>query len=244
MTPLFLLAAAAAATPSAQPVRSFEACAVLVKSDPDQAVAAAEAWRVTDGGLSARQCLGLAYAALGRFLSGAVAFEQAARVAEAQQDARASDLWTQAGNAYLLGGEPAKARTAFDSALAQPGGNETWRGEIRIDRARAAVDMGDVAAARADLDEALKLAPGDPVGWLLSATLARREGQIERAAQDISQAERLAPEDAAILVEAGNIAALSGNQEGARSKWTAAIARAPGSPAANAAAAALAANID
>src|SRR3546814_1875789 len=77
-------------------------------------------------------------------------------------------------------------------------------------------------AARADLDRALELVPGDPMGWLLSATLARRQNDIARAALHIAEAEKRAPGDPNIALEAGNIAGLQGRLAEAREKWSAA----------------------
>src|SRR3546814_10986414 len=97
----------------------------------------------------------------------AVIFEQAARAAEAVQDQRVTDLWGQAGNAWLVAGEAEKARAAFNTALAHGGGSDDWKGELYIDRAWALVELGQPDAARADLDRALAWVPGETRGWLL-----------------------------------------------------------------------------
>lgn len=241
MTVLILLAAAAAAAP-ANEVTRFDQCVAVVNKDPKAAVDAAQAWRAKGGDIAARQCLGLAYMALDRAAPAALTFEQAARAAEAAQDARATDLWGQAGNAWLAAGDAVKARTALDTALTRGGGSNAWKGELYIDRARADVELGDIAGARIDLDKALALVPDDPMGWLLSASLARREENLGRAAKDIAEAERRAPDDPHVALEAGNIAALNGDIKAARSKWTIAADRGAGTPLGKSAEAALAAN--
>ena len=231
---LFTLAQAAAPQPS-----QFEQCAILAQSEPERAVQQANAWHIGGGGIDARQCLGLAYAQLERWRPAAIAFEQAARDAEVQRDARAADLWAQAGNARLAGGETKLAKAAFDAALARGTLEGMARGETLLDRARALVAMNDPAAARADLDKALELAPEDPLAWLLSATLARRQNQLDRAAKDIAEAAKRSPDDASVALEAGNIAMLQGMPEAARVAWQGAIRNQPGTPAAKAAEAAL-----
>src|SRR3546814_3090904 len=60
------------------------------------------------------------------------------------------------------------------------------------------------------------------MGWLLSATLARRQNDIARAALHIAEAEKRAPGDPNIALEAGNIAGLQGRLAEAREKWSAA----------------------
>jgi tetratricopeptide (TPR) repeat protein len=244
VTPFFLLLAAqAAAVPAAPPASpQLRACTALARNAPESAIAQASDWRGKGGGLDARFCLGLAYAAAERWPSAATAFEQAALEAESARDGRRSDFWVQSGNAWLAAGDALKARKAFDAALAVNLLSPELKGEVHFDRARAAVATGDIKSARADIDEGLKLVPEDPFGWYLSAALARRENDLKRAQDDIVRAVAGAPNDAAILVEAGNIAGLSGEVEAAQGLFLRAARAEPNSPAGKAAQAALAQN--
>ncbi len=242
MTPLLFFAAAAAVAQPADEAEQFKQCATLAQKDPKAAVETAQAWRLRGGDISARQCLGLAYMALDRAAPAALTFEQAARAAETVRDPRVTDLWGQAGNAWLAAGDAAKARTALDTALARGGGSKEWQGELYIDRARSDVELNDLAVARTDLDKALALVPDDPMGWLLSATLARRARDLARAAKDIVEAMRRAPDDPSVALEAGNIAALQGDIKAAREEWSVAASKGAGTPAGKSAEAALAAN--
>jgi len=235
-----LLALAAIAAP-AEGAR-FESCAKLVETTPEKAVESANEWRLKGGGLPARQCLGLAYAALERWTPAATAFEQAAREAETARDARGGDFWVQAGNSWLAAGDGAKARQAFDAALATTALTPELRGEVHLDRARAAVILGDAVSARKDIDQGLALVAADPFAWYLSSALALREGKIERAKADIAKGLALAPNDPDLLVQAGNVAGLAGEIDAARSFYEKAAAAAPNSRAGKAASAALAAN--
>ena len=240
MIPLLLaLAAQASAAP---PQASPEACAALVRSAPVTALEMGNDWLIRGGGLKARQCLGLAYAKLERWAPAATAFEQAAAEAETKKDPALADLWVQAGNSWLAAGDPARARKAFDSALANPALAAELRGEVHLDRARAAVAAGDLASARADIDQGLKLVPADPFAWYLSSALALREEKPARAKEDISRAVSLAPDDPDILLQAGSVAGLTGEIVAAQSFYEKAVRLAPGSPAGKAAQAALAAN--
>ena len=98
---------------------------------------------------------------------------------------------------------------------------------------------GDPAAARTDMDEALKTAAEDPLAWLLSATLARRTGDLPRARTDIARALALAADDAQVQLEAGNIAAAGGDATRAQAAWREAVRLAPTAPAGRSAAEAL-----
>lgn len=227
------------ATPVPTAESRFDACALLAAQEPEKAIEQANQWRIQGGGVPARHCLALAYARLQRWPSAAVAFEQAARESELAQDGRAANLWVQGGNARLAAGEYPAARAALDTALASGALKAEMAGEAHLDRARASVGMNDPAAARRDLDQALKLVPDDPLAWLLSATLARRMQDVERAQADIAEAAKRSPDDASVALEAGNIAILAGSPEAARVAWQGAVDNQPDSPAGKAAAAAL-----
>lgn len=241
MIPLLLLAAALplAQMPGGAQAR-FDACTRLIRADAKAAVAQAEAWARSSADVPAQQCLGLAYVADERWDTATVTFEQAARDAEVAGDGRAASLWVQAGNAALAGNDPGRARDLLDRALKLPTLPEPMRGEAWLDRARADVALNDLALGRSDMDKALKLVPADPMGWLLSATLARRQGQPERAEKDIQEAAKLAPDDPSVQLEMGNIAVARGQQDAARIAFARAAELGPDTPEGQAAKAALA----
>lgn len=218
----------------------YNACVDLATNAPEQAKEEATAWRTSGGGFFARQCLGIAYANLEQWPPAADEFTAAAQEAEVARDPRAAHYWAQAGNAWLAGGNAQKARAALDAALAAGTLVGLQRGEAQFDRARALVALGDLAAARTDMDRATELAPADPLVWLSSATLARRMKDLPRARGDIAEAFERSPDDPSVYLEIGNIAASGGDVAGARSAWADAIRVAPNSPAATQARAALA----
>jgi len=236
---LLMLAAAPDVVPGGDAER-MHACLALAGTDPAKAVTEATAWIAASGGVPARHCLGTAEVARENYGPAAKAFEEAAQLADAQQWANAATFWTAAGNAALAGGEAGRARDLLGKALAHRDLTGPYRGETLLDRGRANVQAGDPAAARADIDQALKLVDKDPMAWLLSATLARRQGDAERAEKDIEEAVRLAPDAAPVAYEAGNVAAMIGAVEAARVAWTRAVAADPGSDAGRAAQTALA----
>ena len=237
---LFALAAVQAPAASTPDAARGQSCAALVASAPEKAVADASDWQVKGGGLSARQCLGLAYSALGRWAPAATAFEAGAREAETRRDPRLADFWVKAGNAWLADNQPARARTAFDAALATASLTTAMRGEVHLDRGRAGVALGDLPRARADIDRGLELVPADPFAWFLSSALAMREKNLTRAQNDIAKAMQLAPDDADVLLQAGTVAGVSGEVEAAKVFYARAAKAAPNSEAGRAAQQALA----
>lgn len=237
MLTLLLLLQAAAGPTDARDAR----CLQLVAQDAAAARAEADAFRLDGGGWRAGRCHAAALAKLEQYPASAAGFESAARDAEtARAGAEAATLWANAGNAWLAAGEPLKARAALDAALASGALKELALGEAYLDRARALVAGGQPGAARADLDQALVHAADDPLAWLLSATLARRQGDLARAHKDIGEALNRAADDASVQLEAGNIAVLQNDQEVARASWEAAAKLSPGTAVGLAAANALA----
>lgn len=233
---LLLLALQAVDTPVDM---RYKACLDLATGNPQAAQNEAERFRLAGGGARARQCLALAYSMQEKWRDAAIAFEAAAQEAAAAKDPLAYRYWAQAGNAWLATGEPVKAYAALNAALAAGTLTGEDEGEALLDRARSLVAAGQLAAARADLDAALNLAPKDPLAWLLSATLARRMKDLPRAQLDIGEALKLSADDASVQLEAGNIAAMAGNADAAKAAWEAAVKIAPTSPAGQNARAAL-----
>lgn len=236
---LLALALQTAVTPAltdSQDAR-MQRCVDLAVGDPAAAQTEASRWVLAGGGFRAQQCLGRAQTGLKRYAPAALAFTESARGAANAKDARAASFWAQAGNAWLVAGDPVKAKSALDTALTGSGVTGLALGEAHLDRARALVAAGDTAGARTDIDAALVHAADDPLAWLLSATLARRMNDLPRARTDIAKALDRASDDASVQLEAGNIAALSGDEAGARSGWTKAAQIGQGAVAASATAA-------
>jgi len=228
---ILALALLLAATPASSgpadtrsPQARFDSCLHLSDTNPAAAEKVAADWARTGGGVSAAQCLGIARSALGDWKGATDAFTTAASLADQIHAPGGPNLWVSAGDAALAGGDAAAARKALSTALDAPGLPDQMKGEAYLDRARADVAATDLAAARGDLDEALKLVPADPVAWLLSATLARRMDDLTRAANDIKEAATRAPKAPEVLFEAGNIAAASGDMAAARAQWSQAAA--------------------
>ena len=206
MIALLLAALPIAQMPGGDSAR-FAACAQMAKDNPKQALVEAQAWAARSTDVPARHCLGLAYSVNETWSPAAMAFEQAATTADSNHDGRAAALWVQAGNAALAADDPVRARTYLDHALNSRALAGQMRGEALLDRARADVAANDLATARIDLDAGLTFVPEDPFAWLLSAALARRQGDLTRATKDIAEASKRAPDDAEISDEIAAIAA-------------------------------------
>jgi Flp pilus assembly protein TadD len=75
----------------------------------------------------------------------------------------------------------------------------------------AALQVGDDVRADSTLEQATKLAPGEPAGWANWGVLALRQGNFENAAQRLNQAQTLAPQNAQIHYLLGVLESKRGN---------------------------------
>lgn len=214
----------------------FDQCLDQAESDPANGLLAANKWQIEGGGYLARNCLGFAYAEQEDWPKAIVEFVQAAEKAQAAGDDRAGNFWSQAGNAALASGDYQRALKYFDTALEQEDLDGLLKGEVHLDMARAFVALDQYDQAKQQFVMVHQLVPQDPLGWLLSATLARRMGDLVQAKSDIAVAAKLVTTDPAIALEAGNIAYEAGDLANARSNWEQAVKFDPDSSSAKAAA--------
>ena len=213
----------------------FNQCIDEAAEDPGKGLLAANKWQIEGGTYLARNCLGFAYAELQNWSKAIPEFAQSAEGAEAAGDERAAIFWSQAGNAALADGDHDSALKYFQSALAPNTLDDLLKGEVHLDMARVFVALEQYDQAKKEFAIVHDLVPEDPLGWLLSATLARRTGDLVRAKSDIAEAAKLAGTDPAVALEAGNIAYEAGDVVNAKSNWEQAVKFGPESASAKAA---------
>lgn len=171
-------------------------------------------------------CRAIAADKAGKPAEAAQDFEEAAKLTKAE-DPSTARAWAAAGNMWIAAGDPAKATLDLDRALSGAPLPPLQRGEVLLDRARAAEEQGDLKTARAKLTEASQSISKDPFLWYFSAALAIREGDLATAKTSIDKALDLDPNDPAMLFEAGHVAELGDDDSGARDYWTRAAAADP-----------------
>ena len=214
------------------PETKLGACLAATRADPTAAAETAEDWGRRAKGAEraeAAECQGMALTALGQWAEAEQAFV-AARDASTML-AEKAHYGAMAGNAALAAGAAARADGDFATAHADAlaAGDKRLAGDIAIDRSRALVALKRDREAAAALDEGRSASPGNATGWLLSATLARRQNDLASAQRWIERAADLNPVDPAAGLEAGVIAVLSGHDEAARKSWQSVIKAAPDS---------------
>ena len=208
-------------------------CLEEARRDPATAISTASEWLGEASGAGsalAQHCLGQAYVSLLRWQAAEEAF-LAGRDATADVVMRAR-LGAMAGNAALAAErwDAALAALAVAQVDAAAANDAVLAGLIAADRARALVALGEIDAAGEALERARSDDPQNAEAWLLSATLARRQGDIATAAGLIERAAALASGDPQIALEAGVIALLAGDADAAQGAWEMVQELAPGTP--------------
>ena len=226
---------ASAAPPVPVEQDRLRVCLDEARTDPPTAITSASRWLNEANGAEAslpQQCLGFAYTALLRWGAAEQAFIASRDLRPENDQLIRARLGAMAGNAALADERAPRAAELFETAQfdAEAEGETQLAGQIAADRARALVQSDRTEEAQSVLEGAQVLAPQTADVWLLSATLARRDGDIAKAAPMIEAAAKLAPDDPSIGLELGLIAALAGDDEAARRSWQNVVSLAPQSP--------------
>jgi tetratricopeptide (TPR) repeat protein len=214
----------------------YARCMEAARVTPQAAFDDANAWRIAGGAHPAEHCADVALIGLGRYAEGAGKLEALAdTMTKGPVELRAQVL-DQAGQAWLLAGEPARTVAVLTAALAITPDDP----DLLIDRAEAHAGEKNFREAIVDLDNALKI-DGKRIDALVFRASAHRSlEQYDLARRDIDAALRLAPDYPDALLERGNIRGVTGDQAGARKDWQRVVQVAPNSAADGAAKANLA----
>ena len=232
---LVLTAAAHAASPLDNPLLSgqtrYDRCLALARQKPQAAFDAALIWRDGGGGAPARHCIAVALVNLKHYGEAAYKLDALARDPTAGGAGIRAEILDQAGNAWLLAGQPEDALLSFSAALKLAPGDP----DMLADRARAKAMRKDWSGAERDLTAALSRAPYRPELLVLRASARRALGRIKAARADIDRALAMRPNFVEALVERGAMKFDAGDKAGARADWRKVIAQAPDSQAARSA---------
>jgi tetratricopeptide (TPR) repeat protein len=236
---LLFAVAAVAADPAGSPTRpaasrnaaadaaTYDRCIKLAKQDPGAAQSLAQAWHERGGAHPADHCAAVALVGLKQYKEAATRLEALAQAMKTAPDALRADVLDQAGQAWLLAGDPVRAYTAAGQAVSlQP--NDP---DLLVDRAEAAASAGYLDKAVADLDHVLKADPGRIDALIYRASANRTLDRLDAALADAEKALAQTPDSVPALLERGNIRRLKGDLEGARQDWKRIGQLAPGSQA-------------
>lgn len=209
---------------------AIDVCLDTARTEPAKARALAEEWVARTMGeqrAAGRHCLGVAAGNSGDWAAASAAF--LAALEDASQPRFRARMGLLAATALLAQSKPVEALIALDAAKLAATDHALLGSEIAIERSVALVSLDRLPEAEAALAEARRLQPDNATAWLLSATLARRQGDLATAQRQIERAAALDPRSPAIGLEAGVVAAFGGNEAAARRSFESVVAAAPDS---------------
>jgi tetratricopeptide (TPR) repeat protein len=204
----------------------YDRCLELVKRDAAKADTEAAAWAAAGGGSAALHCNALALVELKHYSEAAQKLEDAA--SSGVLPPLHADLLDQAGNAWLLAHDPARAETAFSFALGFDPKNE----DILSDRARERGAAKNWTGAIEDLTGVLAIDADRADIYVLRASALHAQGKTNEARADIAHALDIYPNYPEALVERGTMRLEAGDRAGARTDWQMAAREAPDTDAA------------
>jgi len=191
---------------------SYDACLKRAERRPEQALEMAMNALGAGEDASAEHCAAVALVGLKQYGEAARRLDLLARKASAGGAEERAQIMSQAGNAWLLAGQPELATASFTAALAlMPG-----EAEYLIDRARASAALKKWAPAESDLSAALVAEPGNVQALVLRSSARRAQKNIKGAMGDVTQALLLEPRSAEALLERGLLRVAQGDKAGAR----------------------------
>jgi tetratricopeptide (TPR) repeat protein len=173
----------------------------------------------------------LALVQLKSYNAAAYKLDALARERDAGDAGMRADLLDQAGNAWLLAGQPENATASFSAAINLGAADA----DVLSDRARAKAMLKDWTGADTDLTAALAKDRYRADLLVLRASARHAMGRRAEAFADIAGALDIDPRYADALVERGAMKLENGDKAGARADWQIVLATQPDSPAADSA---------
>lgn len=202
--PLALLQAAAS-PPAEEPSGRFRQCIALIDQSPDRAYEEGMAWAAETHSLFGYRCAAMALVAEHRYEDAARRFQSLASSISPDLTALRAELFSQAGNAWLLDNNGASARSAFTLAITTLNNDRTQLPDLLIDRARAYAMEHDYRHAEEDLSSSLDVRPNDPLALRLRAAARMQQSAYDLAETDAEAALALEPHNVDNLLVLGNI---------------------------------------
>lgn len=224
-----IVAHAATAPPSGR--AQYDHCLARAAINGNDALREATLWQQSGGGPASDHCMAVALVSLHRYGEAAVKLDALARGGFTNDPSMRTELFDQAGNAWLLANNPDNAVGSFTAALAL----DPSDADILADRARANAMKKMWARADSDLSAALLVNPARADLLVLRGSARHAMGRKPEARADFEQALAIHPGLADALLERGMMKLESGDVAGARADWSQVVATASGTAAGDAA---------
>jgi tetratricopeptide (TPR) repeat protein len=170
----------------------FAQCVALIDENPARAYEEGMAWAAEAQSMSAYRCAAMALIAQNRFEEGARRLQSLASAVNPENTGLRVELWSQAGNAWLLAREPGQARSNFTRAITTMQSDPQQLPELLIDRSIAYAQEREWRLAEEDLSRSLDIRPENATALRLRAAARMNQRSFELAEAD-ARAIRLEP---------------------------------------------------
>lgn len=192
LVPLMLAQTSAAPAGNAAAER-FAQCVALIDENPARAYEEGMAWAAEAQSMSAYRCAAMALIAQNRFEEGARRLQSLASAVNPENTGLRVELWSQAGNAWLLAREPGQARSNFTRAITTLQSDPQQLPDLLIDRSIAYAQEREWRLAEEDLSRSLDIRPQSATALRLRAAARMNQRSFELAEADARAAIRLEP---------------------------------------------------
>jgi len=226
---MILPAGAASVLQNADAKLRYEHCLSLANLNPNAALTEAAQWQKQKGGSPADHCAAMAMVELKRYPEAATRLDALGR-APGMGEFR-PQIFDQAGNAWMLAGDPAKAVLSFSDALALSANDA----DLYADLARAQAMRKNWSEVESDLNAALAIQPRRADFLVLRASARQAQRKLKPARDDANAALAIKPNYPEAFVQRGEIARDAGDVANARRDFQAALKLASGGETADAA---------
>ena len=190
LLPLALMQASAAGAGGAD---RFNQCVAAIETDAARAYEEAMAWAGEAHALGGYRCAAMALIAQNRAEEGARRLESLAASLSPDRTALHAELFSQAGNAWLIARNPAQATSALTRAITTVQSDPTQLPDLLVDRARAYAMERDWRKAEEDLSRALDIRASDALALRLRATARMHQNSFDLAEADALRAAAIEP---------------------------------------------------
>ena len=209
----FILLAAFPAHAADDASAHYDRCMAQAGKNAAAALADATAWGKAGGGAPAAHCAASALLGLKRYGEAAARLDALARAASTPSGMR-GEIFAQAGNAWLLAGNGAKAVASLRSALTLTAGDA----DLFADLGRADAMLRNWKDAVLDLNAAINLRRDSGL-FVLRASAYRALKNYRAALADLNSALAIRPSSADAVMERGLLRRDLGDVGGARTDF-------------------------
>ena len=204
LLPIALMQAEPAAAQDLEQSR-FDRCVAMIDDDAQRAYEEGMAWAAEAQAVGGYRCAALALIKQNRFEDGARRLESLAIATNPERQLLRAELFSQAGNAWLLAHDASHARSAFTRAIVTVEGQPSLLPDLLIDRARAYAMEQDWRKAEEDLSRSLDIRANDAVALRLRATARMHQNSFALAENDAVAATQIEPRNVDNYVVLGHV---------------------------------------